>query len=352
MKLVKTLAIMMALTTSVAWGQGRPAVQYLKINGLKLEGIHGRYAIPIEAFPQLMQGVVCNPALTHEDVNLELVVWDETDAYVLALLKVEYPGSQRAREQYVVTYKHESGVIDAVLACADGDMGYGEASFLQWQYDYRLRKFPTELTLDDDKHHFTVKRSSKTSLLNRGGPELQENCVWLKRYTVAENGIITVDETGEEWNVLRISIPNASVPGNKDKRKEIKLEQTETLSRPMLQLVEIYGTPVSDQQEPERFARLLDYDPEPDGDTGQEVSRYEDTMERYAGDVMTWAKRLMYRRPQLWAQWVYEHKGEQNLTQLLQLVFEDDPQFKAWFSDQLKSMPNAKMGKWWKGLMN
>ena len=76
MKLVKTLAIMMALTTSVAWGQERPAVQYLKINGLKLEGIHGRYAIPIEAFPQLIQGVVCNPALTHEDVNLELVVWD------------------------------------------------------------------------------------------------------------------------------------------------------------------------------------------------------------------------------------------------------------------------------------
>ena len=341
MKRFNLLIVMAAFMTMLVWA--RPAVQHVRINGVDLEGMKGKiYAIPVGVKPQFLNGVICANPNSLDNVGFEIAAWKGADGYTLTHVVVNYLNKERPDEHYVVTYKREGGVIDAVLAYEVGDIGYGSAPFLLWEYNYTLLKNATELTLNDESE-FTVKRSYKTIMEERGGPQLREIGDWTKKYFVDAKGLISIGD--ETWKTRTISTPNESVIDNPDEPREWVGDMTETLSLPMLDLVKLYSTPLSDKNEPEQYEALLQYDPKGNGYAQEESLRLE-AMKRFKNDVTEWQKRLIYRQPMQWVEWIYNNQ-ESKCALMLKDQLKADPDFKTWLTAQVKNAKNKKMLKWW-----
>ncbi|MBR5102441.1 MAG: hypothetical protein IK092_04900 [Muribaculaceae bacterium] len=343
LKRLNTFLMALVLTAVVAGAESRPAVKYVRINGVGLESMKGKiYAIPVNTKHSFLDGVLCDSSAEIDKASFSIDSWLDDDDFTITLVAVKYANEDRPGENYVVTYKHDGGVIDAVLAYIDGDIAYGKAAFLCPNYNYVVLNTGTEFAFTPEG--FTVKRSYKTLLNNRGGSSMRELGDWTLAYKVDDRGMITLDKDAEKWKTRTISTPNESVIGNTEEPREWTDTKTSTLSVPMLNLVKVYGSPLSQKTEPKEFEEVAKYVPEEEQMYGT-LPLYKTTMEAFAANKAELLKRLMYRQPALWTEWLYNNDCE--TAKLLAEQLKADEGFKSWFKTQVKSIKNKKQRSWW-----
>ena len=331
------------MLTLMAGAQERPPVHYYKINGMTIEGIGGKasLALPKEAFPKLMKGVVCYPDFDNDDVRLEAEVWEDAPNYVLVLLNVEYRNSSREKEQYVATYGHESGVIDAVLALVSDDVTYLAAPFKFNNCSYKIDSNYPKVERTDTG--FVVKRKFYGEITYPHSYKMKETGIWTLPYKVDDNGKMTMMKS--DWLSEKITEPILDGPDMKARVTRLVDDKCETILTDFAVFVKLYCTPLSVNNTPQAVdnaygvvnAMLV----------GQADDSKKETFEGLKDFTTLWQKRLMYRNPQQWAEWLYENrKGNYCLTGLSNIM-NQDADFAPWFKKQVKELKNKAMRKWW-----
>ena len=331
----------------MAGAQGKPALHYYKINGMTFESVgnNPRLALTKESLPKLMKGVVCYPDFDNGDVRLEVEAWEDAPNYVLALLKVEYPNSDRKKEQYVVTYGHESGVIDAVLALVSGDVTCLAAPFKFKDCGYKISENYSKVERTDTG--FVVKRKFYGEITYPHSYKMKETGIWTLPYKVDDNGKMTMMKS--DWLSEKITEPILDGPDMKARVTRLVDDKCETILTDFAVFVKLYCTPLSVNNTPQAVdnaygvvnAMLV----------GQADDSKKETFEGLKDFTTLWQKHLMYRNPQQWAEWLYENrKGNDCITGLSNII-DQDPDFASWFKNQLKGLKDKNKRKYLEGYL-
>lgn len=340
MKQFKIIAVMM-MTAIMAFGQGRPAVEYYKINGMQLEGMKGRLALTKESLPKLMQGVVCYPYFDRGEVRLEAKVLDNNPNYVMVLLKVEYLNTKRAMERYVATYEHDEGIIDAVLAVVEGDVSCLSAPFKYSNCDYRI--WDRYATVERTDTGFVVKRKFYGEITYPHSYKMKETGIWTLPYKVDDNGKMTMMKS--DWLSEKITEPILDGPDMKARVTRLVDDKCETILTDFAVFVKLYCTPLSVNNTPQAVdnaygvvnAMLV----------GQADDSKKETFENLKDFTTLWQERLMYRNPQQWAEWLYENRKVTYCLTGLSNIMVQDPDFHSWLKTQVSSVKDKMVRKWW-----
>lgn len=340
MKQFKIIAVMM-MTAIMAFGQGRPAVEYYKINGMQLEGMKGRLALTKESLPRLMQGVVCYPYFDRGEVRLEAKVLDNNPNYVMVLLKVEYLETKRAMERYVATYEHDEGIIDAVLAVVEGDISCLGAPFKYSNCDYRI--WDRYATVERTDTGFVVKRKFYGEITYPHSYKMKETGIWTLPYKVDDNGKMTMMKS--DWLSEKITEPILDGPDMKARVTRLVDDKCETILTDFAVFVKLYCTPLSVNNTPQAVdnaygvvnAMLV----------GQADDSKKETFENLKDFTTLWQERLMYRNPQQWAEWLYENRKVTYCLTGLSNIMVQDPDFHSWLKTQVSSVKDKMVRKWW-----
>lgn len=338
-----TLFFMAAIMTLMAGAQGKPALHYYKINGMTFESVgnNPRLALTKESLPKLMKGVVCYPDFDNGDVHLEVEAWEDAPNYVLALLKVEYPNSDRKKEQYVVTYGHESGVIDAVLALVSGDVTCLAAPFKFKDCGYKISENYSKVERTDTG--FVVKRKFYGEITYPHSYKMKETGIWTLPYKVDDNGKMTMMKS--DWLSEKITEPILDGPGMKARVTRLVDDKCETILTDFAVFVKLYCTPLSVNNTPQAVdnaygvvnAMLV----------GQADDSKKETFENLKDFTTLWQERLMYRNPQQWAEWLYENRKVTYCLTGLSNIMNQDADFASWLKQQVKELKNKEMRAWW-----
>ena len=336
-----SLFFMAAFMTLMASAQGKPAVEHYQINGMQLEGMNGKLALTKESLPKLMQGVVCYPYLDRGEVSLEAIVWEDNPNYVLVLLKVEYPNTKRAREQYVATYGHKSGVIDAVLALVSGDVTCLAAPFKFKDCGYKISENYSKVERTDTG--FVVKRKFYGEITYPHSYKMKETGIWTLPYKVDDNGKMTMMKS--DWLSEKITEPILDGPDMKARVTRLVDDKCETILTDFAVFVKLYCTPLSVNNTPQAVdnaygvvnAMLV----------GQADDSKKETFENLKDFTTLWQERLMYRKPQQWAEWLYENRKVTYCLTGLSNIMVQDPDFHSWLKTQVSSVKDKKVRKWW-----
>ena len=340
MKQFKIIAVMM-MTAIMAFGQGRPAVEYYKINGMQLEGMKGRLALTKESLPKLMQGVVCYPYFDRGEVRLEAKVLDNNPNYVMVLLKVEYLNTKRAMERYVATYEHNEGIIDAVLAVVEGDVSCLSAPFKYSNCDYRI--WDRYATVERTDTGFVVKRKFYGEITYPHSYKMKETGIWTLPYKVDDNGKMTMMKS--DWLSEKITEPILDGPDMKARVTRLVDDKCETILTDFAVFVKLYCTPLSVNNTPQAVdnaygvvnAMLV----------GQADDSKKETFENLKDFTTLWQERLMYRNPQQWLEWFHENRGKVHCSTALSNNLDKDADFASWLKQQVKKLKDKEMRKWW-----
>lgn len=340
MKQFKIIALMM-MTAIMAFGQGRPAVEYYKINGMQLEGMKGRLALTKESLPRLMQGVVCYPYFDRGEVRLEAKVLDNNPNYVMVLLKVEYLNTKRAMERYVATYEHDEGIIDAVLAVVEGDVSCLSAPFKYSNCDYRI--WDRYATVERTDTGFVVKRKFYGEITYPHSYKMKETGIWTLPYKVDDNGKMTMMKS--DWLSEKITEPILDGPDMKARVTRLVDDKCETILTDFAVFVKLYCTPLSVNNTPQAVdnaygvvnAMLV----------GQADDSKKETFENLKDFTTLWQERLMYRNPQQWLEWFHENRGKVHCSTALSNNLDKDADFASWLKQQVKKLKDKEMRKWW-----
>ena len=338
-----SLFFMAAFMTLMASAQGKPAVEHYQINGMQLEGMNGKLALTKESLPKLMQGVVCYPYLDRGEVSLEAIVWEDNPNYVLVLLKVEYPNTKRAREQYVATYGHKSGVIDAVLAVVDGDVTYLAAPYrYNSDSNYSISHEHSKVQRTDTG--FVVKRAYQSRVVFSREKQT-EHGTWSWPYLVDESGKIFMRPS--DWDVMIVYEPILG-PGERARVTHTRIKHSEAIDDNLIMFLMPYSTPLSVDDEFGYVSRAYELTVKI-LDLGQDEFR-KPTFEKLRKHTNLWQKHLMYRRPLQWAECLYKDPRSYCWVGLTNII-NADAEFVTWFKAQVKKLKDKEMRKWWEQRM-
>lgn len=312
MKTFKLLTFLLVMMGCSLLANARPAICHLIINGDTIE-----YAVmPVPKYKPLIKlppkdnakylsGIVIASPREIATAEVEFTEWVDTPNYVVVLMDVNYEESGHDTEKYVITYKHEPGIIDGAMVYRYYDLRHALAQYKFPDMEYFHFKTDTEnsgVTLD--KHSFTSVRAFSTTMGPGKETEQGEYGTLTMEYGINAKGMIT-----------RMGVRKLSKQGyRKDKDETTGIWKTTDHNEFLtlgegLKLLEAYSLPASSNEiytkmeEALVAVKALKADKEIMGN-----EKCAKMVEYLNAEADQWVKNLVFRDPEKALKWMKKNK--------------------------------------------
>lgn len=347
---MKKILVLMVLLMASAVGchvlADMPAVAYITINGERYEYLKGahtssRFFINKTSNEKFLKGVAFASQGEIAEAEVQCIKWCETPVFTIALMVVDYAGD-RSEEKYVITYKHEGGIIDGTLALSSYDtkIASGEYKFPEAE----KTRFRPEIDDDD------IRLSADSIIVTRrynSNITVDTTLVHVEDgWMVIRYGVSTVGKISREPEMpLRTKRCDFSFSGGKNMGRTPVTEQTDALTAGVgMTLLNLYCMPASYDGLPAMTAELerqLKADVEQYGKNEKSMKKLAYVKEKIA----EWQKHLINREPSQWLMWLYQHPDVAP-AQLMENV-KSDPAFGRWLQGEVSGLQDKAARQWW-----
>ena len=355
MRTIRLLTYLLALVSISLTCNARPATCYLVINGDTLEysvmpvpNYKPSINIPQKSNAKYLNGIVMASPSEIASADVTFTDWVETPAYVIVLLSVGYKDRSHDSENYVITYKHERGIIDGAMVYRYNDMRYALAEYKfpdMEKFHFRPDTKNTGVTLDE--RSFVSIQSFSTSMRQGEKIEWREHGKLTMEYAINTKGMIT------RMGVRKLSKQSSSKDKDETTGKWKITEHNEfkTLGEG-LKLVEAYSLPASSH---DIFAKLDEALVEVRAlkDDNEIMSNEENAkmVERLNISADEWVKNIVYRNPSIALEWMSKNYNSQML-QSFRECLKNDAELVACVKSEIKKLKLKKQRQWWNAQFN
>ena len=315
MKTFRLLTFLLVMMGCSFVANARPAIFHLFINGDTIE-----YAVmpapnykplinlPAKDNAKYLSGIVMASPSEIATAKVQFTEWVSTLNYVVVLMDVDYEESGHDTEKYVITYKHERGIIDGAMVYRYYDLRLALAQYKfpnMETFYFRPDTESSGVTLD--KHSFTSEQAFSTTMGSGDEVEWGEYGKMTMEYGVNAKGMIT-----------RTVVKKLSKQGyRKDKDettgiwKMTDYNEFKTLGEG-LKLVDAYTLPASSNdifakmEEALVAVKALKADNEIMGN-----EKCAKMVEYLNAEADQWVKNIVYRDPEKALKWMKKNKASQ-----------------------------------------
>lgn len=309
----------------------------LRINGIDLPFIQSA-VVPDSMNEQFLKGVYYG--MTSDLKNKQIIIthFKQSDNYTIALLSIE-------GNYYVVTYKHEGGIIDGALLLKYKDIILG-CDFMNTRGNRMKAESPT-FSLEEDKVSVTRNFVTYVNAYDKGGRIITEVGNITSSYNVDKTGKIYISD-GFQHSKLIIA-ENSSVPGSHGGKTETESDRCRTLG-PGMNVISFYTNPVSqeNQETPKRLETLFK---QFDDMLANVPKREVENVEKCLAELELSQKAMILRNPKQWLSWLNKNPDSRSM-KALNKSLELSQDFKSELLQQVKSLKDKKLRNAWKKRLN
>lgn len=312
MKTLRLLFFLLVLGGISLTVNARPAICKLIVNGDTLEyavmpvpNYKPWIKIPRNKNAEYLNGIVMASPSEIATAEVRFNEWLDTPNYVIVLMEVDYDDSSRHDEKYVITYKHERGIIDGAMVYRYYDLRLALAQYKFPNMETFYFKPDTENTgVTLDKHSFTSAHAFSATMGSGKETELGEYGTLKMEYAINAKGMIT-----------RVGFRKLSKQGYRKDKDEATgkwkmTEYNEFMSLGEgLKLMEAYSLPASSN---EIYAKMEEALVAVKAlKTNNEImgnEKFAKMVERLNTSADEWVKNIVYRNPEKALEWMKNNK--------------------------------------------
>lgn len=327
-----------------------PIVKSITINGDRYEYVVGvnsikRFNINKLSNVKFLEGVAIAKTSEIAEADVWCSDWAEAPNFTIALLEVEYKGTDRSynltHENYLVTYKNNpaGGIIDGVLLNSSSDLNLASARYLfPGKEHFYIKQEVPEVVLTQRDVIVTRLFTTQIGTERRKAEELEDGTL-TTFYEVNANGLIT--RMGIRCKSMRGNINVKDASG-----KMIVSEHNDfmTLGEGM-KLIDAYTLPASNKALPQHMdeavnaAWSLSFNKEYQQSSPSVVNDLKASTSLYL-------KNMIYRNPSLFLKWMQSNVNSMTMQEFRELLNQDS-EFAMFCKNEIQLLKPKMQRRWW-----
>lgn len=310
------------------------------INGDTIDYVVGmspsRFSIPKANNAKYLTGIAAATAEEIATAEVQCTRWVELDAFVVALMEVDYMGS-RSTENYIATYRRSAGIIDGALVQVSYDTKIVQAPYMfptTTKYYLKPRIDDDDIVLKEDSVVVT-RRYSSNCYPDSTLAHVEDGTI-VACYTISSGGRIYRQPT---MNITAKRCDFTFASDGSRTKGPVTTHNDLALSGVGLDLINLYSMPANYQDLPAMAAQV-------EKCIEDDMQRWGDdkTLQSLRDNVLQWQKNLIYRNPTLWLDALYKSR---EVPAMLKENIQGDPEFSQWFKAQAAKVNPQSARQWW-----